>query len=305
MFHRYANLLPQIATDFINRCRQSVEAKDEDGEDDTSWAVTVSVPGWTACSWVSFQLDLTWEPERSETQKVITWVRKQAPTLYLWSTNYGLKQHPGDDDATTATELADMCRFAHAMAANSLSYVLIVFGLDKMREAYRAVLEQSNLAFKAGAVQSIYWYKDNITSPSTFSIDNNMDEGLVAFFSQDQKRTAVSFPANADSNRVQCHAFSTQRLFKRAMDTGALWKDQMSVPYLQQLLLNHTMEGDTVVDMCCGAGSLAVAGLTVGRNVVSIDKLDAAIQTSSARVECLRDRVQKLGETDVLEVDTL
>ena len=66
------------------------------------------------------------------------------------------------------------------------------------------------------------------------------------------------------------------------------------VGLLEQLVLQSSCEGDTVVDPFCGSGSTGVAAINHGRRFAGCDKLQSAVEATNAR---LRDVAAQRKQT--------
>ncbi len=232
--------LPSAASSFISNCKNS-QAEDEDEENDEGleFQTSLFMKGFTSKGLV-IKMDLSGVAVAPDVKTVLAFVRKQRPTLFHGSPNFGLQQHPGDEEPTAVQEFGKVCDNVHIMAVDSDFYCVIIHWRSDMRGKYMDVMARSNCTRLAGPVVPLYWFKDEFPVPSGLMVGANVEEGFIAFFGPGGKRHVGQFPRQEGIDRLAGLIFPTTPLFKRHLDTKALWRDQINPALLHQYLINFT-----------------------------------------------------------------
>ncbi len=232
--------LPNAASSFITNCKNSrTEDEDEENDDGLEFQTSLFMKGFTSKGLV-VKMDLSGVAVAPDVKAVLSFTRKQQPKLFFGSTNFGLQQHPGDDEPTAVPEFAKVCDNVHIMAVESDYYCVIIHCRSDMRTKYMDVMEKSNCTRLCPPIIPLYWIKDEFPAPSGLLLGANVEEGFVAFFGREGKRHMGQFPRQHGTDRQAGLIFPTTPLFKRNLDTKALWRDQINPALLHQYLINFT-----------------------------------------------------------------
>lgn len=129
----------------------------------------------------------------------------------------------------------------------------------------------------------------------------------MAFFNNDGDNAAMRdrlhFPVNPDTRNVKAIVADTTPPFHGSLQSASSqWHDQFSVKFIRQVIADRTQVGDTIVDMFCGAGTASVVAMAMGRNVIAVDRNQAAIQVTRERIQKLTSNLES-GASDAGEDD--
>ena len=250
-------------------------------------------------------------------------LQKSLPHVFMASVNYGMDMHPGDEPANSCTAeefIGIVTRISSIIGSypsgQQYGVAMLFCSYQQSQVFYKAFLEAdppiaglTKLPIEPLGIVKLH--KRGRQNPVGAQTGYNCDYGFYIYYNFDgEKVQCETMQRLACKRRPQmwmrgngliCTHYAFPREDPHKILEGqadATWKDQFMRRWCYTAVHCWTLPGDTIVDMCCGSGTLSVVALRMGRNVIAVDRNAAAIKYTLDRLRTLKRTAEAYNADD-------